>query len=166
MRLARAMLHRVENAMQQLDMLSHRLIYPGDRIRQQFIHLQHLQDRLIKTCSHQLEKKQWKLLEFNQRLATASPNIARIEEHQKVLAARLHSACIRHFETLSVKLQHRQAQLSHLNPQSVLERGYSIAYTAQNTIIRDSKQIHGGDRIQVKFAHGMCEADVTKTKNT
>ena len=166
MRLARAMLHRVENAMQQLDMLSHRLIYPGDRIRQQFIHLQHLQDRLIKTCSHQLEKKQWKLLEFNQRLATASPNIARIEKQQKELAAHLHSACIRHFENLSVKLQHRQAQLSHLNPQSVLERGYSIAYTAQNTIIRDSKQIHGGDRIQVKFAHGMCEADVTKTKNT
>lgn len=166
LRLARAMLHRIENAMQQIDILSHRLIYPGDRIRQQSIHLHHLQDRLMKTCSHQLERKLWKLLEFNQRLAAASPNIARIEEQQKEMAARFNSAHIRHFESLSIRLQHVQAQLSHLNPQSVLERGYSITYTAQNTIIRDSKQIHCGDRIQVKFAHGMCEADVTKTKNS
>jgi len=121
---------------------------------------------LMKTCRHQLERKQWKLLEFNQRLATASPNLVRIEEQQKELTARLHSAYIRYFEILSVQLQHVQAQLSHLNPQSVLERGYSITYTAQNTIIRDGKQIHCGDRIQVKFAHGMCEADVTKTENS
>ncbi|MBV6446755.1 exodeoxyribonuclease VII large subunit [Nitrosomonas sp.] len=166
LRLSRAMLHRIENAMQQIDILSHRLIYPGDRIKQQSIHLRHLQDRLMKTCRHQLERKQWKLLEFNQRLATASPNLVRIEEQQKELTARLHSAYIRYFEILSVQLQHVQAQLSHLNPQSVLERGYSIAYTAQNTVIRDSKQIHCGDRIQVKFAHGMCEADVTKTENS
>ncbi|MBS0423924.1 MAG: exodeoxyribonuclease VII large subunit [Proteobacteria bacterium] len=165
-RLARAMLHRVESSMQQIDILSHRLIYPGDRIHQQSIHLHHLQDRLINTYNHQLERKQWKLFEFNQRLVAASPNIARIEEQQKELAARFHSAYIRYFEILSVKLQHMQAQLSHLNPQSVLERGYSITYTSQNTIIQDSKQIHGGDRIQVKFAHGMCEADVTKTKSS
>ncbi|MDE2388233.1 MAG: exodeoxyribonuclease VII large subunit [Betaproteobacteria bacterium] len=165
-RLARAMLHRLENASQQIDILSHRLIYPGDRIKQQSIHLHHLQDRLMNTCSHQLERKQWKLFEFNQRLAAASPNIARISQQQKELAARFHSAHIRYFEILSVRLQHMQAQLSHLNPQSVLERGYSIAYTAQNAIIHDSKQIHCGDRIQVKFAHGMCEADVTKTKNS
>jgi exodeoxyribonuclease VII large subunit len=166
LRLSRAILHRIENAMQQIDILSHRLIYPGDRIKQQSIHLHHLQDRLMKTCRHQLERKQWKLLEFNQRLATASPNIAQISQQQKELAARFHSAYIRYLEILSVRLQHMQAQLSHLNPQSVLERGYSIAYTAQNTVIRDSKQIHCGDRIQVKFAHGMCEADVTKTENS
>ncbi|MBS0588359.1 MAG: exodeoxyribonuclease VII large subunit [Proteobacteria bacterium] len=166
LRLSRAMLHRIENAMQQIDILSHRLIYPGDRIKQQSIHLRHLQDRLMKTCRHQLERKQWKLLELNQRLATASPNIAQISQQQKELAARFRSAYIRYLEILSIRLQHMQAQLSHLDPQSVLERGYSIAYTAQNTVIRDSKQIHCGDRIQVKFAHGMCEADVTKTENS
>ncbi len=166
MRLTRAMLHRIENTMQQIDILSHRLVYPGDHIQRQSIHLRHLQDRLMKTCNHQLEKKQWKLLEFNQRLAAASPDIARIGEQQKELIARFHSAYIRYFEILSVRLQHVQAQLSHLNPQSILERGYSITYTSQNTIIRDSKQIHCGDRIQVKFAHGMCEADVTKTNDS
>jgi exodeoxyribonuclease VII large subunit len=165
-RMARIMLHRVENVMQRIDILSHRLIYPGDRIKQQSLHLHHLHDRLSKTYTHQTERKQWKLLEFNRRLAVASPNIARIGEQQKELATRFHSAYIRHFEILSVKLQHVQAQLSHLNPQSVLERGYSITYTLQSTIVHDSKQIHCGDRIQVKFAHGMCEADVTKISSS
>ncbi len=166
-RMYRITLHRIEYAMQQVDIMTHRLIYPGDRIKQQVIHLKHLQDRLINTWTHQIEKKQWKLLEFNQRLTATSPNIVHLAEQQKERASRFHSAYSRYLETLSFKLQHMQMQLSHLNPQSVLERGYSVTYSTQDTIIiRDSKQINPGDKIQVKFAHGMCEADVTKTKNS
>lgn len=165
-RMYRITLHRIEYAMQQVDILTHRLIYPGDRIKQQTLHLEYLQDRLINTWRHQIEKKQWKLLEFNQRLTAVSPNLVRLAEQQKELASRFHYAYSRYFETLSVRLRHTQIQLSHLNPQSVLERGYSITYSMQDIIIRDSKQMSPGDRIQVKFAHGMCEADITKTKNS
>jgi len=65
-----------------------------------------------------------------------------------------------------MRLQHLQTQLSHLNPQSVLERGYSITYSAQGQLIHNSKQIGISDKIQVKFAQGMCEADVTHTKHS
>lgn len=162
-RMYRITLHRIENAMQRTDMLSHRLIHPGDRIKQQSIHLQHLQDRFRTTWAHQVERRQWKLLEFNQRLMAASPNITDMEKQQKESIARFRAASIRYFETLAIKLHHVQAQLCHLNPQSVLERGYSITYTTNSSIVRDSKQVHYGDRIQVKFAHGTCEADITKT---
>lgn len=165
-RMYRITLHRIEYAMQQMDILTHRLIYPGDRIKQQLIQLQHLQNRLSSTWTHQIDKKQWKLLELNQRLVAASPDIVGLEKQQGELAARFRSAYSRYFETLSVRQQHLQTQLSHLNPQAVLERGYSITYSLHGTVIRDSKQIHYGDRIQVKFAHGMCEADVTHTKNS
>lgn len=164
-RMYRATLHRIEQMMQQVDILTHRLIYPGDRIKQQAIHLHHIQDQLSKTWTHQVEKKHWKLLELSQRLSTASPGLSQLVIQQKELASRFHYAYLRYFEILSVRLQHVQTQLSHLNPQAVLERGYSITYSMQDRIIRDSKQLHPGDRIQVKFAHGMCEADVTKTKN-
>lgn len=165
-RMYRITLHRIEYAMQQVDILSHRLIYPGDQIVQQAIHLQHLQDQLFKIWEHQIEKKQWKLLELNQRLIAASPNIIRLVEQQNELTSRFRYAHSRYFETLSIRLQHLQTQLSHLNPQAVLERGYSITFSMNNIIIRDSKLINPGDKIQVKFAHGMCEADVTKTKNS
>lgn len=119
-RMYRITLHRIENAMQRTDMLSHRLIHPGDRIKQQSIHLQHLQDRFRTTWAHQVERRQWKLLEFNQRLMAASPNITDMEKQQKESIARFRAASIRYFETLAIKLHHVQAQLCHLNPQSVL----------------------------------------------
>jgi len=165
-RIYRVTLHRIEYLMQQVDILTHRLIYPGDRIKNQLSHLQHLQNRLIKTWAHQFDKKHWKLLEFNQRLSAASPGTVRLEEQQNELALRFRHAFSHYLETRAASLQHWQAQLSSLNPQSVLERGYSITYTMQSMVIRDSKQINSGDRIQVKFAHGMCEADITQTKNS
>jgi exodeoxyribonuclease VII large subunit len=165
-RMYRMTLHRIENAMQRADMLAHRLIHPGDRIKQQSIHLQHLQDRFGTTWAHQVEKKQWKLLEFNQRLLAASPDITDMEKRHKELTARFRTAYTRYFENLAIKLHHVHAQLCHLNPQSVLERGYSITYTTNSSIVRDSKQVHYGDRIQVKFAHGTCEADITKTSDS
>lgn len=161
----RTTLHRIERAMQQMDTLSHRLIYPGDKIKQQVIHQQHLQDQLITTWAHQLEKRQWKLLDLNQRLIASSPRIARLQEQQNELVSRLGNAYSRYSETLSARLKNLQMQLSHLNPQAVLERGYSITHAKDGVIIRDSKQIHSGDRIQVKFAHGMCEADVSTTRD-
>lgn len=165
-RMCRIALQRIENAMQRTDMLSHRLIHPGDRIKQQSIHLQHLQDRFRTTWAHQTERKQWKLFELNQRLMAVSPDITDMERQQKELTTRFRTAYTRYFETLAIELQHVQAQLCHLNPQSVLERGYSITYTANSSIVRDSKQVHYGDQIQVKFAHGMCEADITKTSDS
>ena len=87
-------------------------------------------------------------------------------ELQNELALRFRYAWTRYFETQTIRFQHRQAQLSNLNPQSVLERGYSITYSTKGKVILGSKQIHVGDKIQVKFAHGMCEADVTHTKNS
>lgn len=165
-RLYRTAWHRIENAMQQMDIWSHRLIYPGDRIKQQVIQLHHLQDRFIKTTKHQTEKNQWKLIELTQRIIAVSPSISQLEQRQKELYLRIQHEYARYLLTLSGKIQLLQAKLSQLNPQSVLERGYSITYSMHNTIILDSKQIDPGDRIRVKFAHGVCEADVTITKNS
>jgi exodeoxyribonuclease VII large subunit len=165
-RMHRHQLHRIEHDMQRTDLLSHRLIHPGERIQNQFSQLLGWQDRLIKTWSHQTEKRFWRLNEFNQYISSASPNIPQLIKQHDALILRFRQVFSRYLETLTINLQHQQTQLTHLNPQSVLERGYSITYSEQGTVIHDSKQIHIGDKIQVKFAHGMCEADVTQTKNS
>lgn len=159
-------LHRLERAMQQVDILSHRLIDPGNRIQQQFSHLQYLQNRLGNICAYLIEKKYWALRGFDQRLVNTSSRINQLERQHQVVASRFHRAYSIYFETHSVKLKHFQTQLSQLNPQSILERGYSISFSKTGAIIRDSKQIHCGEKIQVKFAHGMCEADVSSVRNS
>jgi len=50
--------------------------------------------------------------------------------------------------------------LTHLNPQSVLERGYSIAYDKNGSVLRNSDQFSIGDSIWVSFAKGWSKTKV------
>jgi len=163
-RLNRVIVQHLEQCMQQTDGFGHRLIHPGERMHNQRIHLQHLQERLISNWTYHIEKRNWKLYELNQFLTLASPKIAPLLEQQNKFVQRLHHASSRYLETRTASLLHNQAQLVHLNPQSVLERGYSIAYSTEGSVIRDSKQINPGDKIQVKFAKGKADAEVTEIK--
>lgn len=164
--LIRANRNLIERAMQQLDILSHRLIDPGDRIKQQATQLQHLQQRLSTAWKHRCEKRRWTLLDCDQRLIAVGPDIDQLELRQKQLALRFRNSYAHAFATHGLKLNHLRAQLAQLNPQSVLERGYSIVYTQQGEIVRDSKQLRCGSRIQVKFARGNCDAIVDDTADS
>ncbi len=165
-RLSRIFQNRIERLMQQLDLLSHRLIYPGDRIAQQAMQLHHRQVQLSKIWQHQYDKKQWKLLDWQQRLKNACPDLDQLEQRKKQLTIRLSNSSLHCLATLELRLKHLQAQLTQLNPQAILERGYSITYTPQGKIVRDSNQLKSGDRIQVKFAHGHCNADVSDSMDS
>ena len=53
------------------------------------------------------------------------------------------------------------AHLAHLNPRSVLERGYSIVETADGKIARASDDVGIGDELKVNFARGWAHTRVT-----
>ena len=52
------------------------------------------------------------------------------------------------------------SSLNHLNPDAVLERGYSIVTDAAGRILRDSRSLEPNDRIAVSFHVGRAEATV------
>ena len=158
--LMRAVQHILERAMQRIDLLSYRLVYPGDRLRQQCLQLQLLRNRLVQTWVHRQDKQQWKLRELARRLSAASPTRLQYDRQLREQWVRLRNSHARLLDMKQTRLNHWQMQLAHLNPQSVLERGYSITFTQQGEIVRDSKQLQPSDRIRVKFAQGQTEADV------
>ncbi|MDP1558971.1 MAG: exodeoxyribonuclease VII large subunit [Nitrosomonas sp.] len=161
-RMQQSMLHRLERWMQDTDILTHRLLHPGERIHNQLIQLQHLRERLINRWSHYIESNYWRLCETSQRLAATSPNASQLKQQQREIAKRMHRAMTHYTKTLEINLQHQQSYLLHLNPQAVLARGYSISYTAEGAILRSSDQIDVGDNIKVQFAKGWCKASVSK----
>ncbi len=152
----------IENRMQKTDMLARRLVPPGKRIQHQITHLQHLRERLSGGWLRNAENRQWRLRELGQRFAAASPDVSRLCAQQDELGSRLRRAIARRIEILAMVLQRQQAHLAHLNPRSVLERGYSIAYTGSGTVLRDSDQISVGDSIQITFAKGWSRANVSE----
>ena len=150
----------LENHMQHIDMLSHRLTHPDERIHIQLIRLQHLNERLASVWLRYFENRFWSLRELNQCINMTKPDITRLGTQLYELDQRLCRAVIHHFDTFTSSLQKQQTQLDLLNPESVLERGYSIVYDKDNKVLRKSDQINIDDTIKVSFAKGWSKAKV------
>jgi exodeoxyribonuclease VII large subunit len=56
--------------------------------------------------------------------------------------------------------------LKHLNPRSVLERGYSITENLQGSIVRDAAQLAAGEELKITFSRGWAEANVKRKGST
>jgi exodeoxyribonuclease VII large subunit len=161
-RIRRAMQRGLEGRMQSVDMLGCRLVHPGKRIDSQLAHLQRLRERLDASWLRRSEISCWRLRELRQRMAIARPDISAMAERQRELGFRFRRAMDFRLETLMMSLQRQRAHLAHLNPESVLARGYSIAYAADGTVVRNSDQIDVDDTIQVVFARGWGRGRVTE----
>lgn len=161
-RMQRELQRGIESRMQNTDMLACRLVHPRERINEQLTHLQRLRERLVRSWRRNSENRYWRVRELNQRLTLTRPDISRLIERQYELGLRLRRAIAGRIETLAMSLEHQQANLAHLNPESVLERGYSIAYTADGTVLRNSNQIGIGDTIRVALAKGGIKASVSE----
>lgn len=161
-RIQRDMQRSIEGRMQNTDLLAGRLIHPGERIENQLIHLQRLRERLAASWQRNLEIRYWRLRDLDQRITVTRPDVSRLIERQHELGLRLNRAGARRIEMLMMSLRRQEANLAHLHPASVLERGYSIAYTADGTILRNSDQIGVGDLIRVEFAKGWSKANVSE----
>jgi exodeoxyribonuclease VII large subunit len=100
------------------------------------------------------------LRELNQCIAIKKPDFARLDTQLNELDQRLCRAVTHHFDTFTTALRQQQAHLYLLNPESVLERGYSIVYDKDNKVLRKSDQINVDDTIQVTFAKGWSKAKI------
>lgn len=162
-RLQQRVERHIERRMQTIDLLAHRLIHPGERIRHQQMHLLQLRDRLQNTWNRQFEIRTWRIEETGRRMHSAKPDIQAGIRYQQELAARLRRAMAHRLENLQFRLFQQQQHLAHLSPKAVLARGYSITYTARGNILQDSQQIHAGDNVQIIFAKGSAQANIIKT---
>ncbi len=159
-RLARVVQRTLEERMQRLDYLSRRLIHPGERIRNQAQHLQHLASRLNGVGRRALESLSWQVRELAQRFGAARPDLAARGREKDELARRLQRAVHERLNTAAIQLAGLEAHLKHLNPQLVLERGYSITETSDSRIVRDGAQLAVGDELKIVFARGWAGAQV------
>ena len=157
--LARANLRHMERAMQQLDFLQRRLVHPAQKIRQQAQHLGHLQQRL-RMARPNLGQLFAQQAELARRLKAACPNVATLGVRQLELLRRLQAAMQHRLEHGEHRLFSMQQHLSHLDPQQVLARGYSMVRDAHGRIVADSADVPLGARLDITFARGWARAEV------
>jgi exodeoxyribonuclease VII large subunit len=79
------------------------------------------------------------------------------------LSARLGFAFLHRLRAGEAKLARLQAGLASLDPQAVLNRGYSITYSANGAVLRDAAEVTPGERLRTRLAHGEVESEAKRT---
>ena len=158
--LARGAGRMLEDRMQKLDYLSRRLTHPGERLRERARHLLQLGARLQGAFKHAAERRAWAVSAAAQGLRNARPDVPARSREMLQAARGLHEAMRRTIELAQSRLIRTEAQIGTLNPQRVLERGYSIAETAGGVIVRDADTLNAGDMLKIGFARGRVVAEV------
>jgi len=160
--LARGASRAFEDRMQKLDYLARRLTHPGERLRERSRHLAQLGNRLQGAFTHAVDRRLWTLGTAARRLRGARPDLRSHERDLHLALRGLREAMRRNVERAQSRLTGAQAQVSALNPQLVLERGYSIAETTNGALVRDADTLAAGDELRLTFARGRVAAEVKR----
>ena len=70
--------------------------------------------------------------------------------------------CAHGSERTTSRLAALAQNLAHLNPQSVLERGYAIVTAKDGAIVEDASTLAIGDAVDLAFARGRAGATIDK----
>lgn len=165
-RLARQTARGLEQRMQHVDYLTRRLTHPGTRIQNQLQHLEHLRQRQQQAAHRILEQQSWRVQQLASRLAGAAPAPHMLLSRQQQLGQRLELAMGQSLQRHQATLYRLAASLQHLNPEAVLERGFSMVRTDKGKIVRSSTEISPNEDISITFAHGSAAARVTSTEES
>lgn len=142
-RMQDALLRQVDRQGQRLDAAANRLGRPSQQMAQQRLHLSHIQQR----ARHGLLMKM-------QRKAQA----------YQALEADFSQKTQRRLLQQRQGLQQLQVRMELLNPQRVLERGYSVLTTQSGQVITSSQQAPVGTPLKAMLADGSLDVSVTQPK--
>lgn len=126
--------------------------------------LKQLKLQLVKNIQFNLNQKTQALDYLARRLISPTQQI----EHQKMrllqLANRLNVSVNQQLQTKQHHLLRLSQNLTHLNPQAVLTRGYAFVQNKRGEIISASQQLQNGDEVTLTFGVGSAEATINQTK--
>lgn len=156
---------RLDNLAQRVDGLSRRLTHPAARLDNQRRHLGHLHSRLRHALSDRLQMAHRRGEQLQARLRGLRPDLGSLAQSLMYLRQRQQRSQANRLASLAARLDTLGSHLHHLNPQAVLERGYSIVRDGQGRVVRDSKALQVGSEIEVTLAQGGIGARVTKLRD-
>lgn len=142
-RIQDALLRQVDRQAQRLDAAAHRLGRPSQQMAQQRLQLSQMQQR----ARHGLLMKMQRQTQAYQAL-----EVDLVRKTQRRL------------QQQGQGLQQLQVRVELLNPQRVLERGYSVLTTQSGQVITSAKQASVGTPLKAVLADGSLDVSVTQPK--
>ncbi len=148
---------------QRLDFLARGLIHPADQLMRQREKLLTAETRLVLNLRTLLERQHTRLQWLGARLPRLSSVIQQRKSTLGLQQAHLDRALTASLAHCFQRLDRLASNLSHLNPEGVLERGYSIALDWRGNIVRDAASLTPGDLLTLHLLRGRAETEVKST---
>jgi exodeoxyribonuclease VII large subunit len=126
--------------------------------------LNQLKLQLIKNIQFNLNKKAQALDYLARRLISPTQQIEQQKTRLMQLTYRLNLSINQQLQTKQHNLLRLSQNLSHLNPQAVLTRGYAFVQNKHGEIVNSSLQLQCGDEVTLVFGAGSADATINKIK--
>lgn len=120
--------------------------------------------RLVSAMQRRLSELRRGVEATSGRLRHPSARIAELRQRADRSAMLLERALRALVAVRQRRLAGLASALDALSPLAVLERGYSLAATADGRLVRDAGELRDGDRIELRFHRGRAGADVVWTE--
>jgi len=159
-KLGTSALRELERKMLSVDQLARRLIHPGERLKAQADMLGQLRLRLGSAGLRTLSDRRWLVAEFMRRSQLRLPRVTQLATEADHLLARLRASAWVALERAAARSASLAANLSHLDPARVLERGYSIVQKPDGHVVSDSSALVLGEPVVLRFARGDADARI------
>jgi exodeoxyribonuclease VII large subunit len=167
-RLQRVHAQKLQRNMQRLDELGIRLQqqHPGLRLRHQAERITTLKSRLEQAGGNRIRILRATLETLATRLQAQAParRVAENRSHLERLARRSETLIRQRLAESGARVTALARELHAISPLATLERGYSITLNDSQQAITDSSQVRKGEELEIRFARGSIQAEVTQKR--
>ena len=162
MRLPRNMERLLHSLSQNVDLRAQRLEHPKQKLNNKRSETFALAHRLLQATYTQQKENQNKYSFAKQRMVAQRPDksITLAQNETLKLGQQLRRAGQSQLHQTQQKFGSMAEQLNLVNPLATLDRGYSIARGSDQSVLRQSKQVTEGDKVQVQLSKGELQCEV------
>jgi exodeoxyribonuclease VII large subunit len=128
--------------------------------------LDELERRMDDAVSRKLTQRRDAISELRSRVERQSPEVKLAVARRRLETA---EQCVRRLSASAIAdrsraLEHSAARLRALSPLAVLNRGYSLVYGPDGTLLRDVTQVTPGETVRARLGRGSLDAQVVRTE--
>lgn len=124
--------------------------------------LNQAEKKLNKNILEEISAEKVQLEHFKKELEYYNPanRITTLKENLENLKKSLDEKIVSIFKYNKQLLDFKRQSLEIINPNSILDRGYSIIYNDKNEIVKDIKTVNVGDSLKLRVSNGEIISDV------
>jgi exodeoxyribonuclease VII large subunit len=126
--------------------------------------LMQAQQQLARQMGYLLQRRMQQLDYLAKRLISPLQQTRNKAVHLGQLQLRLNTAIQSRLHRQQQSVLRLQQNLSHLNPASVLNRGYALVHDAEGRLVRSSSQLQVGQQVSMSLAEGAADATISKIR--